>query len=200
MGLDLITLDEYKLLEGIKGTTDDDKFEALITHVSQLIKNYCGNDFVDSYGSPGVTEYFDIQWATYTVQLRKFPVVNILGVYERSSQSEAYTQLFSGSPDYSWWFDSVSDSIFRTYESGAYRNWACGVGSVQVDYTAGYDEIPEDLKLAVTDTVTYYHVGEHRRRQSIGSSVRENNFTSSIRNDTSFPDHIKRILDLYRIL
>jgi hypothetical protein len=203
MGADLITLDDYKLIEGVNNSKDDEKLEALITSVSQLIKTYCSNDFVDSYASPGNTEYFDIQWDTYVVQLSKTPVVAITGVFERSSQSENYTEIFrdgNGSPaEYSWYFDSVSESIFRTNESGTYKCFPKGVGSVQVTYTSGYATIPEDLKLAVVDTVTYYHKDEHKKRQSIGATTRESIATSTRINDTSFPDHIKRVLDLYRL-
>lgn len=202
MGADLITLDEHKTLQGVTSSKDDDKIEALISSVSQLVKTYCGNDFVDFTASPGYTELFDIQWDTHVVQLAKSPVINITGVFERTSQSTAYTQLYSdgeGSPaEYSWYFDAVSDAVFRTTESGGYRNWPCGVGSVKVEYTAGYSELPEDLKLAVSDLIQYYHKDEYKERQSIGATTRESQATSSIRNDPGFPDHIRRVLDLYR--
>ena len=204
MGLDLITLDEYKTLEGITSTQYDDKFDALITSTSQLVKTYCGTDFVDNTGSPGVAEIFDIQWSTYVVQLRRSPVIQIYEVAERSSQSEAYTVLYrdgQGSPaEYSWYFDSVSDSVFRTNEDGSYKNWPCGVGSVKVTYSSGYTALPEDLKLAIVDLVTYYNKDEYKERQSLGSTTRESIGTSSVRNDPNFPDHIRRVLDLYRTI
>jgi len=199
MGLDLITLDEYKLIEGIGSSQYDDKFDAIITSVSQLVKTYCGNDFVDYSGSPGYTEYFDIQWDTHVIQLEKSPIIAINSVSERTSQSTAYVQIYSGgagSPaEYSWYFDNITDSIFRTTESGAYKCWPRGVGAVVVNYTSGYATLPEDLKLAVIDLVTYYHKDQYKERQSIGSSSREGAPTGF---SGSFPDHIKRVLDLYR--
>lgn len=200
---DLITLDDYKLLEGVNSTQYDEKFEKLITSVSKLVRTYCNSEF-DTYAtSPGYTELFDIQWDTYTVQLKYSPVISITNVYERSSQSSAYTELFSngaGSPaEYSWYLDSVSDSIFRTQESGKYKSWPCGVGSVKVTYLAGYATIPTDLELAVADIITYYHKDEQKERQSIGSASRESVGSSGIRNDPGFPDHIRRVLDMYRV-
>ena len=200
---DLITLDDYKLLEGISSTQFDEKFEALITNVSQLVRTYCNNEF-DTYAtSPGFTELFDIQWDTYVVQLSKSPVISVTNVFERSRQSEDYEELFrdgNGSPaQYSWYLDSVSDSIFRTLESGKYKNWPCGVGSVKVTYLAGYTSTPKDLQLAVADIITYYHLNEQKERQSIGSATREGAGASAIRNDPGFPDHIRRVLDMYRV-
>jgi len=197
----LITLDDYKLLEGINSTTSDDKFEYLITAVSKLVRNYTGQEF-DSYaGSPGKTELFDVQWDTYVVQLAETPVINITGVYERTSQSETYTELFANGTNskYEWYFDTITESIFRTEESGSYRNWSKGVGAVKVIYTSGYTTIPYDLKLAIADLITYYHKDEYKERQSIGSASREGAGVSAIRNDPGFPDHIRRVLDLYRV-
>lgn len=197
----LITLDDYKLLEGINSTTNDDKFEYLITSVSKLVRNYTGQEFDSYIASPGKTELFDIQWDTHVVQLAETPVINILSVYERSSQAEAYTELFANGTNsrYEWYLDTITESVFRTEESGNYRNWPRGVGSVKVVYTAGYTSIPDDIRLAVADLITYYHKEEYKERQSIGSASREGVGASAIRNDPGFPDHIRRVLDLYRV-
>ena len=200
---DLITLDDYKLLEGINSTQFDEKFEKLITSVSQLVRTYCNSEF-DTYAtSPGYTELFDIQWNTYTVQLKYSPVISITNVYERSGQASDYIELFSNGggtpPEYSWYLDATSDSIFRTQESGKYKNWPHGVGAVKVTYLAGYVSVPVDLELAVADIITYYHLNEQKERQSIGSATREGAGSSAIRNDPGFPDHIRRVLDMYRI-
>lgn len=197
----LITLDDYKLLEGINSTSSDDKFEYLITSVSKLARNYTGQEF-DSYaGSPGKTELFDIQWDTHVVQLGETPVINITGVYERSSQAEAYNELYTSGTNskYEWYLDMITESILRTNEDGSYRNWPKGVGAVKIVYTCGYATIPYDLKLAVADLITYYHKDEYKERQSIGSASREGAGTSAVRNDPGFPDHIRRVLDLYRV-
>lgn len=197
---DLITLDEYKLYEGVNSTQNDEKLESIIAGVSRLVRTYCGSEFDAYAGSPGVTDIFDIQWDTHVVQLRNSPIIEIYNVYERSSQSESYIELFQGGENskYEWYLDTISDSIFRTNENGKYKNWPCGVGSVKVTYSAGYTTIPEDLQLAVSDLVTYYHKDEWKERQSIGSASREGAAASTIKNDPGFPDHIRRVLDMYR--
>jgi len=200
---DLITLDDYKLLEGVNSTQYDEKFETLITSVSKLVRTYCNSEF-DTYASgSGYTEYFDIQWDTHTVQLKYSPVISITSVHERVGQASAYTQLYTNGggtpPEYSWYLDALSDSVFRTHEGGSYKAWPHGVGSVKVVYLAGYATIPADLQLAVADIVTYYHKDEWKERQSIGSATREGAGSSAIRNDPGFPDHIRRVLDMYRV-
>lgn len=193
---DLITLDEYKLLEGINSTQFDEKIESLITRVSALVRTYCNNDFDAYTGSPGYTEYFDIQWDSYVVQLSKSPVISIEHVYERTSYSSAYTELTV--PKFEFYLEKLSDSVFRTDSSGCYINFPKGVGSVKINYLAGYSTIPSDLQLAIADIVTYYHKDEWKERQSIGSATRDGAGGSSIRNDPGFPDHIRRVLEMYR--
>lgn len=197
---DLLTLDDYKLLEGVNSSDRDEKYEYLLTSVSKLVRTYCGTEFDAYTQAPGKTETFDIQWDTHLVQLEECPVINILNVYERASQTEEYEELFRDGTNnkYEWYYDNITDSILRTEESGSYRNWPHGVQSVKITYTAGYTSIPEDLRLAVADLVTYYHNNEHKISQTIGSSSRENSASTSIRNNPGFPDHIKRVLDLYR--
>lgn len=200
---DLITLDDYKLLEGMNSTQYDEKFEKLITSVSKLVRTYCNSEF-DTYAtSPGYTELFNIQWDTHVVQLKYSPIISITNVYERVGQATSYTELFTagaGTPaEYSWYLDAVSDSVIRTNENGSYKNWPKGVGSVKITYLAGYTTAPADLQLAVADIITYYHNNEQKERQSIGSATREGAGSSAIRNDPGFPDHIRRVLDMYRI-
>lgn len=197
---DLVTLEEYKLYEAVNSTQYDEKFESLITSVSQLVRTYCGTEFDAYASSPGITELFDIQWDTHVVQLRHCPIINILNVYERVGQTSDYVEIYKDGVNdgYDYYVDSITDSILRTTPSGNYRNWPHGVGAVKVTYTAGYASIPADLKLAVSDLVTYYHKNEWKERQTIGSASREGAGTSAIRNDPGFPDHIRRVLDLYR--
>ena len=191
---DLITLQEYKTAEGITQPKDDARLNALIPSVSQLVKTYCGNSFVDFYSS-NKTETFTIDWGTYIVQLTESPVNAIVSVQERSSYSSSYATLTTGAQEFI--LNSNTDSIFRTTDSG-YKNWATGVESVKVVYTAGYTAIPGDLKLAVLDLITYYLKDEHKLRQSIAGASLQNQGSSTQRDNVGFPDHIKRVLDLYK--
>ncbi len=192
---DLITLQQYKTAEGISAPKDDARLNVLIPSVSQLVKTYCGNSFVDFFSS-NKTETFTLDWGTYIVQLTESPVNSIVSVQERQSYSDSYATLTTGAYEYA--LDSATDSILRTLSSGRYKNWPQGVDAVKVVYTAGYSAIPSDLKLAVLDLVTYYLKDEHKQRQSIAGASLQNQGSTSQNNNVSFPDHIKRVLDLYK--
>jgi hypothetical protein len=71
--------------------------------------------------------------------------------------------------------------------------------SVKVTYKAGYTSTPDDLKLAVFDLIKYYLKDERKDRMSIAGATVENATSTSLRNNIGFPDHIKRILDLYKL-
>lgn len=191
---DLITLATYKEAEGLSTPKEDLRINALIPSVSQLVKTYCGNSFVDFYSS-NKTETFNIDWGTYIVQLTESPVNTIVSVQERESYSDAYATLTTGAYEYA--LDTATDSILRTNTS-TYQNWPRGVAAVKVVYTAGYSAVPEDLKLAVIDLVTYYLKDEHKERRTIQGASIQNASSSSQRDNVAFPDHIKRVLDLYK--
>ena len=73
-----------------------------------------------------------------------------------------------------------------------------GFAAVKVVYTAGYEAVPTDLKLAVFDLITYYLKDERKTQRSIAGTTLRNEGTTSIKGDVGFPDHIKRVLDLYK--
>jgi hypothetical protein len=191
---DLITLASYKEAEGLSTPKEDLRINALIPSVSQLVKTYCGNSFVDFYSS-NKTETFNIDWGTYIVQLTESPVNTIVSVQERQSYSASYVTLTTGAYEYA--LDTKTDSILRT-NSGSYQNWAQGVDAVKIVYTAGYSAVPDDLKLAVIDLVTYYLKDEHKERRTIQGASIQNAASSSQKDNVAFPDHIKRVLDLYK--
>ena len=193
---DLITLEEYKDAENINTTKDDTRLSALIVSVSQLVKTYCANSIIDFY-STNKTETFNIDWNSHIVQLTESPIVEVSLVQERDSYQESYTTLTTTAHEY--FLDEKTDSIIRTNSGNTYKNWPRGAGAVKVIYKAGYASTPADLKLAVIDLITYYHKDEHKQRQTIAGASIQNQASTSQRNNVAFPDHIKRVLDLYKI-
>lgn len=190
----LITLEDYKTSEKIESTKDDTRLNSLIASASSLVKTYCNNSFVD-YFSVNNTEIITIKYDLTTIHLSETPVNTIVSVEERSSYDTAYSTLTTTS--YEYYLDTDTDSIVRT-TGGSFKTWARGPGSVKVVYKAGYSVCPDDLKLAVIDLVTYYHKDEHKARQTMAGASIQNNSSSSQRDNVGFPDHIKRILDLYK--
>lgn len=188
----LITLATYKTAEGIQSTKDDAKLELLIDSVSQLVKTYCNATFVDYYTN-AKTEYFNINYNEAFIQLEEGPIVmgnDAPVVSERLDFTSSYTTL---TQDQDYYVDTDLDSIYRIGSP-----WPKGPGAVKVVYKGGYATVPADLKLAVIDLVTYYHKDEHKSRQTIAGASIQNQGSTSQRNNVAFPDHIKRVLDLYK--
>ena len=195
---DLVTIHEYKDAEGLRGEKDDDRLNVIIPQVSDLVKKYCGVSFID-YFSSDKTETFTINDNfTTTIIMSESPLVTVTSVKERANYSDAYTTLTTNS--YEYYVDTDSDSITRTDTHGNPVNWQKGLGAVQVSYKAGFAATPSDLKLAIFDLVNYYMKDEHKERRTLGGATQQNQGTSGIRDNSDFPDHIRRVLDLYRVI
>ena len=195
---DLITVQEYKDAEGLRGEKDDDRLNILVPAISDLVKKYCGTSFLDYYSTDKV-ETFTIQ-DNYTsmIIVSESPLVTVDTVEERTTYSEAYQTLTTA--NYEYYVDTAADAIYRTTRNGEFANWPKGVGSVRITYNAGYSSTPQDLRLAIYDLITYYLKDEHKERQTLGGAQLQNQSTAGLRNITDFPDHIKRVLDLYRVV
>ena len=81
-------------------------------------------------------------------------------------------------------------------EGGEYKDMisACE----QVVSNCSLEEI-DVSKLAVFDLVKYYLKDERKERMTIAGATVENPLSSSLTGNIGFPDHIKRILDMYKI-
>ena len=189
----LIDIDIYKTSEKIESTKDDNRINTLITSVSQLVKTYCGNSIVDHFSS-NKTETFNITWGSNLAQLTESPVNSVVSVEERENFSASYTTV----PNTEYYLDAATDSVYRVTTGGQSKNWPTGPASVRIVYKAGYATCPADLQLAVIDLITYYLKDEHKARQTMQGASIQNNSSSSQRNNVAFPDHIKRVLDLYK--
>lgn len=190
--MDLITLNEFKAYEGIESDQHDRRISLLIKSASQLVKTYCSNSIIDFYSCPK-EEYLTVDHETDEIFLTESPVRRVLRVSTRDRPNLQYTLL----PSSQYAIDSLTDSIQIFTSSGARRHWPMGPNSVKVDYFAGYETTPEDLKLAVLDLVVYYRDNEHKPLQSVSNTTRQNPEES--RRDPHFPPHIKRVLDLYKV-
>ena len=199
---DLITLQQYKDFAGLTGVTMDARINVIVDSVSELVKNYCGTSLIDDYSS-AKTEYFDIKDnITTRVMLDEGPIRTVTSVSERESQADSYVTLITENSDssgkYEYIIDSMTDSIIRTNQD-VDKAFPKGRKAVKVVYTAGYSSCPEDLKLAIFDLVKYYLKDERKERMQIAGAMIENPVSTSIRNNAGFPDHIKRVLDMYKV-
>ena len=199
---DLVTLQQYKDFSGLASLVNDARIAIVIDNVSQLVKSYCGTTIVD-YASTNKVEYHNIRDTdVITLITEESPIIQVVSVKERKNQADAYTTLITENSDssgkYEYIVDIQTDSITRTTSTGN-KNWAQGMKAVEITYKAGYTSTPDDLKLAVFDLIKYYMKDERKERQTIAGASIENPLSSSLAGNIGFPDHIKRILDMYKI-
>ena len=193
----LCTKSDYKAYKKIEHAKDDSQIDVLVTSISELVKTYCGSTLIDYYSS-NKTETFDIFDAgTAEVFLTESPLVSVSSVQERDSITDSYTTL-TANTDY--YVDTEHDRIFRIDGDVSSKAWSRGFASVQIVYRAGYSTTPQDLRLAIYDLITYYLKEEYKGRKSMAGATLQNETSTSIREDIGFPDHIKRVLDMYRVV
>ena len=199
---DLVTLQQYKDFNGLESVKNDARINHIIDQVSQLVKSYCSSTIID-YAATNKTEFFTVKDDLVdTIILEESPIIDVVSVEERTGQADAYVTLITensnNSGKYEYVVNDDSDSITRTSDSGT-KSWPKGPKSVKVVYKAGYVSTPDDLKLAVFDLIKYYLKDERKERMSIAGATVENAVSSSLTGNIGFPDHIKRILDMYKI-
>jgi hypothetical protein len=185
MATNLITLAEYKAYEGINSTTQDTEISTIIPKVSELVKNICRRTFVD-WRDDQKTEVYN---GGPVLLLQEAPVIQIFGIEKSENYGQTYTSLTEFTD---WVFDSENQQILSLDPTGEFKKL---INGYRVSYTAGYENIPEDLKLAVLDLVTYYM----KNQGSVQSQVAVTSTNAQVQylTQTNLPTHIKRVLDLY---
>ena len=186
MGLPLITAAEYKAYKGISSTNQDIAIAAVIPKVSELVKSFCRRTFVD-YVDETKVEIF--KGGEDNLNIKESPILAVSSVEFSEDYGATYTSLVEFT-DYV--IDIETDQInliplqYQTYKR---------VNAFKVSYTAGYEVLPPDLKLAVLDLVHIYLHNEtalHTTKNVGANSVQIEYITN-----TSLPAHIRRVLDLY---
>lgn len=185
MGLNLVTRAEYKAYAGITSATQDVIIDSIIPKVSELVKSICNRKFLD-HVEESLVEYYD--GGTNSFALNEYPVLSVESVEYSSDFGNTYIPLV---PFVDYALNIRTDSIMSI--SG--REFPYKHNSFKITYTAGYEELPADLKLCILDLITYYirnDMAIHSNRAPGGNTVQIEYVTN-----TNLPAHIKRVLDLY---
>jgi hypothetical protein len=185
MGANLVTLAEYKAYAGITSTNSDTEINAIIPKVSQLVKTICRRTFVD-YVNDSKEEIFTGGWSK--LFLKEYPILAIDSVEASTDYGQTYTELIEFT-DYV--LDREDEAITCIYAN----EFPKYVNGYKVTYTGGYETLPDDLKIAVLDLVTYYiknDMSVHSPKAPGTNSVQIEYVTNA-----NLPAHIMRVLYLY---
>jgi len=185
MGASLITLQDYKNYENITGTGQDVQISSIIPKVSEFVKGICRRTFVD-WIDEQKTEVFS--GGPYLVPA-EIPIIQISSFEKSTNYGQSYTSLTEFTD---WVLDRENQVILPINSLKTFENFINGYRLV---YNAGYETLPEDLKLATLDLVTYYLKHEGAIHSQI--AVTTGNAQVQYIYQSNLPTHIKRVLDLY---
>ncbi len=183
MALNLVTRAEYKAYAEINSTTSDAIIDILVPYVSKFVKNYCRRTFVDYVDTPNI-EIFS-GGVPYFLLLEN-PIIAISSMEYSSDYGQTYTTLEQ-------YVDWVQDGDFILPITAT--EFPKAIRGYKITYTAGFEDVPEDLRLAVMDLITYYRKNDG----AVNTLKHANTQTMQIEylSDTSLPSHIRRVLDYY---
>jgi hypothetical protein len=187
MTQNLITVAEYKSYSGISSTNQDSSIGAVIPKVSELVKSICRRTFVDYVDDFKIETRRNLTNNRFIA--RETPVLNVSAV----EFSEDFGKTYSTLVEYQ---DYVVDQDNDAVEIIAYPYVDYSrINAFKFTYNAGYETIPEDLKMAVMDLIQYYLRNDSAVHST--KSISPNTMQIEYVSTTNLPAHIKRVLDLH---
>lgn len=184
----LVTLEDYKTYKKISKTDADLELGFIIDSVNTLVRTFVGHSIIDYYTTPKV-ETFNIKQKQLSIQLNEWPINNVISVESRPTHQSDYVTI----DPLEYHVDYITDSVYA-HSSTIFDE---GFGAVKVTYTAGYETVPADLKIATLDLVQHYYKEEYKERKQIGNASVDNaNRYTGLASE--WPVHIIRVLDMYR--
>lgn len=179
--MSIITLDEYKTYAAINNPNGDDKLEMLVGYVNDLIVKFCATSFEP------ITEVDKRLTITGPeVVLPHAPIISLDEVRIMQGRNVLSTL------DLLDLYLEPEQGIF-TITSGIIipSNYL----NISVDYTYGYSEPPQTVKISAYELVTHLSKREFNKSRNLG-----NGETATYSDPTVLPPHIRTGLDLYRVI
>jgi hypothetical protein len=185
MSTDFITLTEYKTYAGITNPNQDAQIKAIIPMACQLARTLCRRSFTDYIDDPKVEVFTGGGPKLY---MSEYPLINLVSVEYSMDGGKTYTAMV----EYSDFVINNEDMSVQTLYT---TEFPARVNGYKVTYTAGYETIPSDLKVAVMDLVTYYLKSDMSVKSQ--RSVNSNNLQIEYITTDALPPHISRVFNMY---
>jgi hypothetical protein len=185
--MSIITLTEYKAYKRINSDTKDSQHQLLLDAASTYIFSYCNSVFL----APA-TDYVELYNGNQEYILLDSPLVTTLTSVMYSSKEDAtFDKTLAEYTDF-----VVEKDIGKiTAIDGCLTYAKTPVDTLQVTYTAGYTEYPEDVKLACVNLVDYYMEEQYTPSKSLAGASVQNLVLS---NEAARPPaHIRMVLNSY---
>ena len=186
MATDLITLQEYKTYANILSSAQDAQIAAMIPRVSSFVKQVCRRTFVDYVDDAKVDVY---RGGTAKLYLQETPLIAMQGVEFSYDYGLTYNSLVEFTDYVVDQQESCVEFLQTYYQKFSQAN------AFKLTYTCGYETLPDDLKLAVLDTLMHQirNDGAIHSTKAVGSSTMQMEYLTN----AQLPAHIRRTLQLY---
>lgn len=185
----LLTLEEYKTIKGknLSNHNDDGRAQSLLSSISSTVREYIGRSLTEYYSTDKV-EYSSGN--VTAINLQEFPIVGT-PILEYKNSEGTYTPLVLGTDYY------IEEDIGIIYSAGE-SSFARSKNPkfLRVTYRGGYDDCPEDIKMAIADYVEKQIKSEHATNKTLGG---QDSMTFPSVAQGRLPTHISIILDMYRV-
>lgn len=183
----LITLEDAKmyLRIGSSDSTYNDIITILINSVSQAIEKFIGRNIIER-------QYEEVYSGTgvVSINLRQYPVSAISGVWmDATSKFETDSLL---DPD-TYYCNRESGILYRV--GGVFDK---GANNIKVEYTAGYETVPADLRLITMVLVRIYFERWQKGSEDVNSLVWQSQNLNYL-TDERFPLIIREVFNKYRL-
>jgi len=209
----LVSLEEIKSFLIVVDNDKDDLLRNLANYASAAIESYCGREFASSdvineVHDGGCTAVFadriPINNVNVVAEYDGYQYVPLQGPDSETGLLPNTAANVAAVPEFIWDADTGKVSKDTKEGSGdppldiqnpkAFNNYARGV---KLSYNGGYDNIPNDLKMATLDFIKMLWKKEQGSQSFSLQGESKRNFSLAPNN---FPPHIRRILDFYRII
>ena len=204
-----ITLPEIKSYLSISSDIHDANLALLANYACAVVESYIGHELAAS----SYTELHDGGYSSIFVD--RVPINNVASVLEydgnqyvpligpaASDGSLNNTKANANVVQFTW--DSETGKVTRDVTDGSgnypvqltdqikFRNFVKGI---KITYNGGYTNMPGDLKLATLDYVKILYKQDFSSSSSFRGESKTNTELTA-----NFPPHIRRVLDLHRLL
>lgn len=165
----MILLDDYKNYAEINSPNQDNKLTPLVAYVNDFVEKYCGTKF----SVQNVTgERILISEGGFI--LPNAPLIEITNV-----------ELIDDTRTFEYWPRLEEGTVEVDFDDAIYA---------RVDYSWGFTDMPEGVKLPAYELITYFAKREFNKSKSLGGE------TITFLDPSVIPPHIRAGLDLYRYI
>ena len=153
-----------------------------------LVKSICRRTFIDYVNDSKIEVQSGGMAKLY---MKESPLLALGGLEYSSDYGATYTTL----TEFTDFVTDLEDNSLVVIGASPDTVFTRAINGYKLTYTAGYETLPADLKVAVLDLLTYYlknDMAVHSNKAQGTNTVQIEYVTT-----TALPSHIKRVLDLY---